>query len=325
MRKVFTMAAFEQCVKNLPVSLFASVMGTAGLSIAWQRYSEVFGLPAIIGIVLLLLSYLCLSVVGIFYGYKFIHYRQDVIAELNHPVRANFFSAISIGLLLLAIGTNPFSRFLAEGIWLMGATLHLSFTLLIVSRWITKNYEITHSNPAWFLPVVGNIIVPIFGVDVAHKEVSWFFFSVGLSFWMLLFAIIVYRIIFHHQLAEKFIPTLFILIAPPAIGFVSYVKLTGQIDVFAKILLYLSFFLFLLLASMFRYFYQIRFFVSWWAYTFPLCALTISMIVAFKHVGYAAYAWISSFMLAVSSFAVLLVFAKTLAALKRGTLCIPEE
>lgn len=198
MRKVFIMAAFEQCAKNLPVSLFASVMGTAGLSIAWQRYSEVFGLSAITGIVLLFLAYLCLTVVGIVYGYKFIHYRQDVIAELKHPVRANFFSAISIGLLLLAIGTNPFNRSLAEGIWFIGATLHLSITLLIVSRWITKNYEITHSNPAWFLPVVGNIIVPIFGVDVVHKEISWFFFSVGLSFWLLLFTIIVYRIIFHH-------------------------------------------------------------------------------------------------------------------------------
>lgn len=101
---------------------------------------------------------------------------------------------------------------------------------MIVSRWITKNYEIIHSNPAWFLPVVGNIIVPIFGVDVAHKEISWLFFSVGLSFWLLLFTIIVYRIIFHHQLAEKFIPTLFILIAPPAIGFVLLRRIAGEID-----------------------------------------------------------------------------------------------
>lgn len=120
--------------------------------------------------------------------------------------------------------------------------MHLSITLLIVSCWITKNYEIAHSNPAWFLPVVGNIIVPIFGVDVVHKEISWFFFSVELSFWLLLFTIIVYRIIFDHQLAEKFIPTLFILIAPPAVGFVSYLKLVGHVDGFARILLYLAFF-----------------------------------------------------------------------------------
>lgn len=103
-------------MKNLPVSLFASVMGTAGLSIAWQRYSETFGLPTSVSTILLFCAYFCLLAVGVVYGYKFIHYRQDVIAELNHPVRANFFSAISIGLLLLAIGTKPLSAPLAEGI-----------------------------------------------------------------------------------------------------------------------------------------------------------------------------------------------------------------
>lgn len=319
------MAAFKQCIRNLPVSLFASIMGTAGLSVAWQRYTDIFGLPAIIGTILLIIAYLCFVIMGIAYGYKCLHYRQDVIAELNHPVRANFFPAISIGLLLLAVGAHPFSMLFAKVVWGIGAALHLTFTLMIVSRWITRNYEITHSNPAWFIPVVGNIIVPILGVEVVHREISWFFFSIGLSFWLLLFTIIVYRIIFHHQLAEKFIPTLFILIAPPAIGFVSYLKLAGHFDTFARILLYLAFFLFLLLASMFRYFFRVRFFVSWWAYTFPLCALTIAMITAFTHSGYAAYAWIATFMLIVSSLAVLLVLIKTIAALKNGTLCMPEE
>lgn len=112
---VYYMAAFEQCVKNLPVSLFASVMGTAGLSIDWQRYSAVFGLSAIAGIALLFLAYLCLTVVGIVYGYKFIHYRQDVIAELNHPVRAIFFCHI-YRFAALGDRNEPFNRSLAEGI-----------------------------------------------------------------------------------------------------------------------------------------------------------------------------------------------------------------
>lgn len=115
------------------------------------------------------------------------------------------------------------------------------------------------------------------------------------------------------------------LIAPPAIGFISYLKLSGQFDIFARVLLYLAIFLFLLLASMFRYFYRIRFFVSWWAYTFPLCALTIAVITAFKYSGFIAFSWFATFMLTVSSLAVFLVLIKTLNALSNGTLCMPEE
>ena len=42
---------------------------------------------------------------------------------------------------------------------------------------------------------------------------------------IILFSIILNRIIFHNPFAAKFMPTMFILIAPPAIGFISYIKL----------------------------------------------------------------------------------------------------
>jgi tellurite resistance protein len=319
------MTASQQCIRHFPVSLFASVMGMGGLSIACQKYAEVFGLTDIFGSFFLLLAYVCFAIVGSIYSYKLLRYRQEVIAEFNHPVRANFFPAISIGLLLLAIGTSGFNRDLAMGLWMLGAGVHLTFTVVIVSRWITRNYEIAHSNPAWFIPVVGNIIVPILGVELVNREISWFFFSIGVSFWLILFTIIVYRIVFHHQLAEKYIPTLFILIAPPAVGFISYVKLTGHFDAFAHILLYLALFLFLLLISMFPYFFRVRFFVSWWAYTFPLCALTIAMIAAFKHTGYSAFAIAATALLLVSFLAVVIVLLKTIVAFRQKTLCLPEE
>lgn len=314
----------NQCIRNLPVSLFASVMGTGGLTLAAQRYAELFGLPHAVGTAILVLAYACFITISLGYSCKLIWFRQEVLAEFNHPVRSNFFPAISIGMLLLATGTMEFSQRLAFYLWAAGAAVQLSFTITIVSRWITRNYEIAHSNPAWFIPVVGNIVVPILGVEVAHPEISWFFFSIGLSFWMLLFTIIVYRIVFHHQLAEKFVPTLFILIAPPALGFISYMKLTGHFDVFARVLLYLSFFLFLLLASMFPYFFRLKFSVSWWAYTFPLCGLTTAMIFAFKYAAYPVFAWTSTALLLIAFSAVILVFIKTAIAAWRKTLCMPE-
>ena len=36
-------------------------------------------------------------------------------------------------------------------------------------------------------------------------------------------------------LPERLLPTVFILIAPPAVGFIAYVRLTGGVDVFAQI------------------------------------------------------------------------------------------
>ena len=64
---------------------------------------------------------------------------------------------------------------------------------------------------------------------------------------MILFALILYRIIFHHQLVEKFMPTMFIFIAPPAIGFIAYIKIVGQLDLTAQFLYDIGLFFTLLL------------------------------------------------------------------------------
>lgn len=314
-----------QCVQNFPINLFASVMGLAGLSIAYQRYSHVFSFPSWIGFSLLALASIAFIGISTIYIKKFFQYRVQVVEEFNHPVRANFFPAISISLLLLSIAFFELNFNLSLCLWMSGSLLHLLFTLLIIARWITKNHEITHSNPAWFIPVVGNILVPIVGVEFVNHEFSWFFFSIGLFFWLALFTIIFYRIIFHKPLVEKLIPTLFILIAPPAIGFLSYTKLIGSIDSFARFLLYIALFLTLLLFTMFPYFWRLKFFISWWAYTFPLCAVTIASINAFRLLHLTFFAYASTFLLGCASFAVAFVFYKTIQAFQQNTLCKPEE
>lgn len=314
-----------QCIQHFPVSLFASVMGITGLSIAYQRYSHITVIPTWIGVSILTLASILFLTLTLIYVVKFLKYREEVIAEFKHPIRANFFPAISISLLLLSIGFLELHTTLAYWLWSIGTLLHLLFTLLIISRWITNNYEITHSNPAWFIPVVGNILVPIAGIQFSNSEILWFFFSIGLFFWLALFTIVFYRIIFHHQLAQKFIPTLFIMIAPPSIGFVSYTKLIGTIDSFARFLLYIALFFALLLLTMLPYFWRLQFFPSWWAYTFPLCAVTIASILAATLLHLPFFSYLATFLLAGSSIIVAVVFYKTLRAFQLKTLCKPEE
>ena len=113
--------------------------------------------------------------------------------------------------------------------------------LYVLHVWFNHEHlKIAHLNPAWFIPAVGNILVPIAGVGLGYIELSWFFFSIGILFWIVLFTIIMNRVLFHEPLPAKLAPTLFILIAPPAVGFVSYIGLTGGggIDGFARILFY---------------------------------------------------------------------------------------
>ena len=191
---------------------------------------------------------------------------------------SNFFAAITISVILFASAAFPYAKTLAEGLWLVGALGHFALTLRLMGRWITVGHEIPHLSPAWFIPVVGNIVAPILGLKLGYVELSWFLFSVGFVMWGVFFTIVMYRIVFHPPMPARLTPTLFILIAPPTIGFVSYSGLIGGIDVLGRILFHLGIFLVLLLVSRPRLFTVVPFAPSWWAYTFPLDSLALSAL-----------------------------------------------
>lgn len=318
-------AASRQRLEHLPVSFFAMVMGTTGLAIAWKKAHHVLDLPAEIGLALQWWALGLFVVLAFAYLAKIALHWNAVKHEFAHPIRLNFFPASSISLLLLAVAFADTTPYSAAGLWTAGALLHLGFTLTVMSSWIHHTrYDIKHANPAWFIPVVGNIIVPVAGVGLAPVEISWFFFSIGLVFWLVLMTIVMNRLFFHEPLPERLTPTLFILIAPPAVGFVAWVKLNGgEIDAFARILYHAALFLTLLLASNALRFFRLPFYLSTWAYSFPLAAMTIATLIMAEHGGglFVPLGW---GLLAVLSVVLALLTARTALGALRGEICVPE-
>jgi tellurite resistance protein len=255
---------------------------------------------------------------------KLIRYRSAVEKELAHPIQINFFPTISISLILLGIATLEPWPAAAQWLWAAGTGLHLLFSLYVMGFWIHHDqFEIHHINPAWFLPVVGNALVPIAGVPLGYPELSWFFFSIGMLFWLILFAIIMYRVLFHNPLPERLMPTFFILIAPPAVGFVAYVQLAGSLDACARILYYGGLFLSLLLVTQIGRFVRIQFYLSWWAYSFPLAAITVATLIMYEQTGLVAFAVIGWVLLSFVTLVVVYLLYRTAQAASGGKICIP--
>ncbi|MFA7318456.1 MAG: SLAC1 anion channel family protein [Sulfuricella sp.] len=310
-------------LKNFPIAWFSTVMGMAGFSIAWNRAEHVFDTGFCLSSVLLAFTTLLFVVLLLLLAAKLVKYPGDVLGEVMHPVKLVFVPTISIGMLLLSIAYLQIAPGLSFWLWSAGAVLHLAITLYVLSSWVHHSkYEIAHLNPAWFIPVVGNILVPIAGMQHAPADISWFFFSLGLFFWPVLTAILFYRLIFHGSLPERLMPTLFIFIAPPAVGFISWYKLVGGVDDFGRVLYFTGLFFTLLLLSQFNYFRRIRFFLSWWAYSFPLAAITIATLIMSKETGLVFYTWLAAGLLGALSVLILMLLARTALAVMRREICV---
>ncbi|WP_297213949.1 MULTISPECIES: SLAC1 anion channel family protein [Thermodesulfovibrio] len=310
-------------VKNFPVSFFAVVMGLTGLAIAYTRLSFVGDIFVKIGYGITFLASIIFLILLSTYLLKIVKYMPEVKKEFHHPVKSSFFPTISISMLLLSISYEAINDHISLILWVFGTLLHFSFLIRIITYWINHEFKIEMINPAWFIPVVGTIIVPIQGVRFDY-EISWFFFSIGIIFWITLFTIVFYRFIFHHPLPDRLYPTFFILIAPPAVGFISYTKIVGSIDTLGNLLFYFALFLSLVLVAMIKKFINLRFYISWWAYTFPLDAVTIALTLRYHLTASPFYYGLSLLSIIVTTLVIGVVSVKTLIAISKREICVEE-
>jgi len=158
-----------------------------------------------------------------------------------------------------------------------------------------------------------------------NREISWFFFSVGIIMWLPLQAILLNRFFFHPMMPVKLLPTLFILIAPPAVGFISWLKLhNGIVDDEARLLYYFALFLTMLMVTQFKHFSKVEFALPWWAYSFPVAAITIATMIMQEKIGGNFFATVSVILYAVLWILLITLVIKTSIAILRGKVCVPE-
>ncbi len=124
---------------------------------------------------------------------------------------------------------------------------------------------------------------------------------------------------------KHLLPTLFILIAPPAVGFIAYVRLNGGIDNFAHFLYFSALFLTILLLSQASRFIRLPFFLSWWAYSFPLAAITIASFVVYEKTQSTFYLWIASGLLLLVTTLIGIIISATVKAVLNKKICVAEK
>ncbi|MBO8154805.1 SLAC1 anion channel family protein [Thermovirga sp.] len=312
-------------IKNFPISFFAVTMGINGFLIALGKMKELLGIPNILLTVVIAVSLLIFVVLASLYIAKCISFPEEVIKELHHPVKMHFFPTFAVSLLLFSIAMLDLNLTVSKILWWIGAPLQLAFTIYTMTSWVQKtHFDVTHANPSWFIPILGNLIVPVAGVAHVPLPVNWFFFSVGFFFWVVMLAVIINRLIFHHPVVEKLVPTFFILMAPPAVAFISYVKITGLLDSFAIFLYSLVVFMVIFVLAQWRLFSKIKFYLSWWAYSFPLAAVDLATILYYHKSGYQPLYYMALMFFAALIGIVVFLGWLTIKHVLTGEICVEE-
>jgi tellurite resistance protein len=317
------MASSNAPLKHLAPGWFASVMGLAGLSLAWHAAAPVLGDGAsaagvVIG-VLAALAFLALALASL---WRLRCHPQAWADDLKHPVRHVFLAAVPVALILLvttAVAAGLQGPWLLA-LWWAGALAQLAVTVWIMARWWrgpqAGGLAWAGMNPSLFIPVVGHVLVPMAGVPLGQPEWAAAQFGIGALFWPVVLVLLLVRITHQGLWPERLMPTSFILVAPPAAVGLSLLRLGAPVPV-AWALWGVALVSLLWVATLLRRIGTQPFGMVHWSMGFPLAAFTaLSLRLAPGLAGVA--------LLALSS---LLVTALTLATwrgLRDGSLLAPE-
>lgn len=309
-------------MKNLPVNLFASVMGVSGLVLAWRQATHLYGASPIISESLGAIAVVMFLALSLGYLIKTLKYPHVVKNEFNHPIAGNFFGTATIATLLISSVIAPMSPFASEIIWTLGALCTFALAYIIVSSLLQGKIDASHALPVWLIPSVGTLDIPVAGGSMtmpwAH-ELNLFALAVGSILALVFFTLIIARLIHQDTIAPQLMPSMMILIAPFEVGFLAYTHFIQQVDQFAGLLFYFGLFLFLILAvKVFRK--RIPFAAGWWAVSFPIAALANAALEYAGHVHAWPLTGLAILLLAFLSILIAVLAIRTLHILVNGKL-----
>ncbi len=294
-------------IRNFSPAWFASVMGTGILAVTSKFYSCYLPFLQTVAGVLWIFNLFLFFVLLVPWLLRWIMYRQNALADLRHPILAQFYATIAIGCLVLAgdflaIGVDylPFNVALefAHWFWIVGAILTFAFGIGVpLIMFLSPHVEITHINPGWFIPPVGLIVIPIAGaklipywptgIQCPMLILNYIAWSSGFFLWVFLAAICFYRFICHPPLPTNMVATVWINLGPIGAGTMallslikasSILKINGFAGAFYLFgLIFWGFgFWWLMIAILktrhYMRYLELPYAMSWWGFTFPLGA-----------------------------------------------------
>ena len=307
-------------LRSLPVGLFGSVMGLAGLGLACRNASAVLPLTPVFGELWIGLAALALILLLAAYALKLLRHADAVREELTNSALIGFCAALPVGMTLVAAGIAPYSLAAGQLLWWFGVPLMLACQAWALWRLATGKVKLAQFNGGWLIVIVGGIVMPFAGLALGHETIGAWMFSFSALAAPFVLGALARRFFAVPPLPPPLLPSWFIVLVPPSLIYVNGDNLWPEHGgPPLEFLFHAALLLAAILLVWARGFWRWPFGAPWWAFTFPLDALAgAASHYAREHPG-GPWTAIAAITLLVATAAVALVLARTLAALaQRG-------
>lgn len=294
------MNRFTLFVRTMAPGWFAAVMGTAVTSLALTLFSKTFAWAALPAEIFHWAAVVMMTVLGAAAVLRLVFFPKAVLHTVSHPVEGAFYATFPIALLVMAAEWTVRAESLTVVAWLwwpgVVGTFLSSFVILSL-LFAGKSLTLDQVTPGHFIPAVGLVVIPVAGAGLAapaeglmrevYFGVNMVGFGAGVFMYVGLTALTMARHFLGAPIVGKMTPTLWVHLAPLAVIPLSMLALLHAVadaslirygtlvaSAFMGAALWWMVIAAVLTVKNLRE-GKLPFAISWWAFVFPVGALTV--------------------------------------------------
>ncbi|HEX8235394.1 MAG TPA: dicarboxylate transporter/tellurite-resistance protein TehA [Abditibacteriaceae bacterium] len=264
----------------VPASFFGIVLGLAGLGGSWRVAHRLWGLPAVVGEMLMLAAAATWALLLVLYVTKWLLARQDALREVGDPIQCCFIGLVGVATMLIALAVLPYSRVAAIILFAVGALFTLSFAVWRTGGLWHGGRDDSTTTPVLYLPTVaGAFVTANTAAALGFPDWGQLAFGAGAFSWLAIESVLLHRLYMAPTLPLALRPTLGIQLAPPAVGAMAYLGVTtGPPHLLAHAPLGYGLLQALVLLRLLPWIREQHFVPSYWAFSFGATALSTATL-----------------------------------------------
>jgi tellurite resistance protein len=257
--------------QRIPLNTLAIPLGLTGLAEVWGEAAKTLGTPAGVAEVFWIIAAVALIWIIAAHAWRGARSADRLSTQLVHPAQGPIAALVPIVGMLL--GGNLYGFWAVGGLVLTVASLvaAAAFTGWILSVWMRGELKLESVHGGYFLPTVAASFVSAgTAAEVGLRPLAIGAFAVGTFFWAIMFTVLLARLAFRPALPAPLVPSLAIMIAPPAVaGAAWFVIDGGRVDTSLYGLAALTVSMLLLQFALVPRYLKLAFSLGFWSFSFP--------------------------------------------------------
>jgi tellurite resistance protein len=308
---------------RVPLNTLAIPLGLAGLAQVWTVGTTALGLPSGLGQAFWLtaaISWVWTLAVHVHRGTRSDH---SLSHQLMHFAQGPLAALLPIAAMLIGAGLYRTVPLAGTVLTLISMAAAAAFAAWILSFWMRGEMPLESVHGGYFLPISAAGLVG--ALTAAETGLDWLAvgsFAIGIFFWLVISVFFFLRLALRPAMPAPLIPTLAIMIAPPAVAAAAWFRISGgQPNHLFEGLSAMTAFMVLIQIMLLPRYRALPFSLGFWSFTFPVASVAALGITwlhqlqpfAWQAITVAVLAAVTALVLAIATKSILLLITTTLA------------